>query len=86
MSARQYGVKPEVLVQDGRRGQGEVRTVAIGLCRLMGGYSLKEIGTAFGGMSYMGVSSAVSRLKKRREKDTDFNRWVVKIEQKLQSR
>ena len=86
VSARQYGVNPEVLVQDGRRGQGEVRTVAIGLCRLMGGYSLKEIGTAFGGMSYMGVSSAVSRLKKRREKDTDFNRWVVNIEQKLQSR
>ncbi|MCP4936406.1 MAG: hypothetical protein GY927_19935 [bacterium] len=80
-----YGVKPEVFLQDGRRGSGEIRTIAIGLCRLIGGHSLKEIGTAFGGMSYMGVSSAVSRVKKRREKDNDFNRRVSEIEQRLKS-
>jgi chromosomal replication initiation ATPase DnaA len=84
--ARRYGVKPEVLVQDGRRGPGEIRTIAIGLCRLIGGHSLKEIGTAFGGLSYMGVSSAVLRFKKRREKDNDFNRWISEIEQRLKSR
>ncbi len=84
--ARHYGVKPEMLVQDGRRGPGEIRTIAIGLCRLIGGHSLKEIGKAFGGMSYMGVSSAVSRIKKRREKDNDFNRLVSKFEQRLKSR
>ena len=83
--ARHYGVNPEILVQDGRRGPGEIRTIAVGLCRLIGGHSLKEIGTAFGGMSYMGVSSAVSRVKKRREKDNDFNRGVSEIEQKLKS-
>lgn len=84
--ARHYGVKRDVLVRDGRRGSGEIRTLAIGLCRLIGGHSLREIGTAFGGMSYMGVSSAVSRVKKRRKNDSDFNRRVSEIERRLKSR
>jgi len=78
-----YGVSNQDLMRDGRGRESEARTVAMALSRLIGGYRLTDIGEAFGGISYMGVSSTVARVKKRRSDDRRFAQELVEIEDVL---
>jgi len=81
--AAQFGIDVADLKKDGRGGHGKPRTLAIALCRLLGGYPLKEIGMAFGGISYTGVSSEIARVRQRLENDPLFARLVSETQKKL---
>ncbi len=78
-----YGVDRVTLCRDGRGRMSEARTVAIALCRLVGGHPLREIGVAFGELSYTGVASAVSRVRKRRQQDARFEQTLLGLERTL---
>ena len=66
------------MLQPGR-GQTEARDVAAYLVRELTGARLKEIGTAFGGLSQASVSLAASRTARRLQGDRTLSRRVAGI-------
>jgi chromosomal replication initiation ATPase DnaA len=64
----------------------EARTVAMALCRLLGGYPLRKIGAAFGDVSYTGVATAVARVRKRRQQDDYFQQTLLQLKQTLEDK
>lgn len=60
-----FGVDKNTIIQS-RRGRSQrniPRSIAIALCRNIGGYSLKEIAKVFGVSHYSSISVAIRRLK-----------------------
>ncbi len=55
-------------------------------CRLLGGYPLREIGTAFGDVSYTGAASAVARVCKRPRQDARLQQTLLQLKQTLQDK
>ena len=63
-----------------RRGvQNEPRDVAIYLLRTICGEPLMRIGQAFGMTQYSSVSSAVERIKKKRQNDSRFQKRLKEV-------
>ncbi len=84
-TAEVFGVEPETLYQERRgRGRGNTpRTVAMALCRTLGGYPLKEIAEEFGVGHYSSVSVAASRLKAHMVDDHKLTRQVEQLRKRL---
>jgi len=68
-----FGVERQRLVQSrrGRCQQNLPRSIAIALCRNIGGYSLKEIAREFGVSHYSSISISIRRLMQTLNSDTE---------------
>ena len=79
---RFYGVSREVLCQK-KRPSHPATQVAMYLARKKTDLSLIEIGACFGGRHYTAVSAAHRRTEFRRQRESNFDKEMTKIEAKL---
>ncbi len=84
--AAHFGTPAPLLLKDGRAGAGQARSVAIAMCRSLGGYSLKEISEFFRDISPIGVSSALTRVKTLRRERPEYHRLLHQIENDITAR
>ena len=87
VTANAFDVAPAALgtARRGRGAKNAPRLVAMALCRNPGGFTLKEIASAFGVSHYSSVSVAASRLKARLAEDPVLQSLVDGIIGKLRS-
>ena len=78
-----YGIDPGELLVSRRGESNDPRNVAIYLARRLSGQTLTAIGKAFGLDKCSSVSSVVTRMKRRIQKDRRLRRRVQVIEKKL---
>ncbi|PIQ99652.1 MAG: hypothetical protein COV66_10895 [Nitrospinae bacterium CG11_big_fil_rev_8_21_14_0_20_45_15] len=78
-----FGVTPKDLRHSVRGIRNQERTIAISLCRAPGGHRLEDIAKQFGGISYSGVSAAISRLNRELEADPKLRKMLDKIKSEL---
>ena len=77
-----YGVSREVLCRK-QRPSHPATQIAIYLARKKTDLSLIEIGACFGGRHYTAVSAAHRRTEFRRQRESNFDEEMTKIEAKL---
>jgi len=78
-----YGISREVLCQK-KRPSHPATQVAMYLARKKTDLSLIEIGACFGGRHYTAVSAAHRRTEFHRQRESNFDKEMTKIEAKLQ--
>jgi len=82
-TAREYGKQLEDLRRRGRGEENEARSMAIYMCRLLGGHKHGEIGKVMGLEKTSSVSSACLRMKARVAAERKFGRRARRIEEAL---
>jgi REP element-mobilizing transposase RayT len=83
MTARVYGKRLEELRRKRRGEENEARSMAMYLCRSLGGHRHSEIGRVLGLEKTSSVSSACLRMKARVEVDRKIARRARRIEEEL---
>lgn len=61
--ASYFNIKPEKIFHSSPGVKNHARSIAIYVCRELGGFQLREIGKAMGGVTYKGISNAIYRIK-----------------------
>jgi len=84
MTARVYGQRLEQLTRKRRGEPNEARSMAMYLCRTLGGHKHSEIGMVLGLEKTSSVSSACLRMKARVGVERRIARRARRIEAKLQ--
>ena len=84
VTARVYGKRLEELRRSRRGEENEARSMAMYLCRTLGGHRHSEIGRVLGLEKTSSVSSACSRMKARVGAEGRITRRARKIEEELQ--
>ncbi len=82
-TAREYKTRLEHLRRRGRGEASEARSMAMYLCRVLGGHKHSEIGKVLGLEKSSSVSSACLRMKARVVAETNVGRRARRIEQAL---
>ncbi len=82
-TARVYGKRLEELRRKRRGQENEARSMAIYLCRTLGGHKHSEIGSVLGLKKTSSVSSACLRMKARVEAERTIARRARRIEAEL---
>jgi REP element-mobilizing transposase RayT len=82
-TARAYGKRVKELLRRRRGRQNEARSMAMYLCRTLGGHKLVDIGKLLGLEKYSSVSSACLSMKGRPEREKRLARRVRQIENLL---
>ncbi len=83
-TAKVYGKQLEELKRKRRGEENEARSMAIYLCRTLGGHKHGEIGKLLGLEKTSSVSSACLRMKARVEAERKIGRRARRIEEELQ--
>ena len=83
-TAKVYGKRLEELRRKRRGEENEARSMAIYLCRTLGGHKHSEIGRVLGLDKTSSVSSACLRMKARVEVERKIARKARRIEEELQ--
>ena len=84
VTARVYGKRLEELRRKRRGEENEARSMAMYLCRMLGGHKHGEIGKVLGLEKTSSVSSVCLRMKARVEADRRIGRRAQRIEKELQ--
>jgi REP element-mobilizing transposase RayT len=82
-TAREYKIVAEDLRRRGRGEASEARSMAMYLCRVLGGHKHGDIGKAMGLEKTSSVSSACLRMKSRMAAETKVGRRARRIEEAL---
>ena len=80
---RHYGLKRSALMRVRRGRENEPRDVAMYLIRTLRSEPLMKVGAGFGLHRYSSVSSVVTRIKNRLQKDKQFKKRLTLIEKDI---
>jgi len=81
----QYSIEPDA-IQKSTKGRGKInipRSIALSICRKLGGYSLKAIAKEFNLNHYSAVTVAIKRLDASMQSNNEINQTLEKIKEKL---
>ncbi|GEM_PF-9946 len=78
-----YEIPRETLLRRGSKKYAQPRSVAMYLCRNLGGQTLNDIAATFGNCGYAAISNAVSKIKNKLLVDNKLRKRVVDIENLL---